>query len=382
MTAGDRPLRILFLLPGMVMGGAERHALDLMRRFRAAGYDTSLVIYGRGSTDQMEAILRAEDAVQLGIKGMSSLRGWLRARRELRRKDADVIFCINHTVAVVATVLQRLGLLGGKNICIFHTTILQPNDQKNFFLFRWVARGLDVLVYVSGTQKRFWEATGLKARRSLSITNGVDLEAFAAAPSQSTVTRTLLGLSPDDYVIGIVAGLRPEKNHEELIEALAILRARGAVAKVLIVGEGRRRAAIEARTKALGLEEHVVFAGEQPDVRPYLRLCDVSVLCSTTETFSLAALETLALGVPMVSSDVGGMAEIIRPGVNGLLYPSGDPEALAERLLRLSRLEVRSAMQAAARPSILQFDIGRMMDHYVDLIADLTQPKRSAGPEG
>ncbi|HEY2661256.1 MAG TPA: glycosyltransferase [Caulobacteraceae bacterium] len=372
MSPAGRPIRLVFLLPGMVMGGAERHGLDLMRRFGLAGYDTRLVIHGSNATDQMEAIVRALGAVLLQVRGMSSLPGWLRVWRELKRQDADVIFCVNHTVAIVATALKALGLIRSKVVCVLHTTILQPNDRKNFFLFRWSARALDALVYVSGTQKRYWEANGVRAQRSVSITNGVDLAEFSDLAPESAVHREALGLAAEDYVIGIVAGLRPEKNHEELIEALAILRGAHARAKVLIVGEGRRRLAIEARIKALDLEDHVVLVGEQPDVRPYIRLCDVCVLCSTTETFSLAALEVLALGAPVVSSDVGGMSEIIDPEVNGLLYPSGDPAALADCLLRIARPEVRQPMRAAARGSVLRRDIGHMMGQYVDLVRALT----------
>ena len=368
-----RPLRLLFLFPGMVMGGAERHGLDLMRRLRTVGYDTSLVIYGRNATDRMETILRAEGAVLLEVKGMSSPGGWMRVLRELRRQKADVIFCVNHSVAVVATVLKSLGLLGGKTICIFHTTVLQPNDARNFPLFRWAAGRLDALVYVGESQKRYWETDGLMAAHALRIANGVDLQAFGEASEGAPLSRRALGLTAKDYVIGIVAGLRPEKNHEELIEALAILRGRDIPAKLLIIGEGARRGAIEARVRDLGLEREVIFVGEQPDVRPYVRLCDVCVLCSRTESFSLAALEVLALGAPVVSSDVGGMAEIVKDGLNGLLYPSGDASALAERLERLSRPEIREPMRAAARGSILDFGVDRMVARYIDLVREITQ---------
>jgi glycosyltransferase involved in cell wall biosynthesis len=86
----------------------------------------------------------------------------------------------------------------------------------------------------------------------------------------------------------------------------------------------------------------------------------------------LAALEALALGAPMVSSDVGGMAEIVTDGLNGFLYPSGDPSALAGRLERLSRPEIREPMRAAARNSILEYDIGRMVERYIDLVREVT----------
>lgn len=373
MTHPAQPARVLFLLPGLVMGGAERHALDLLQRTRGAGRQTALVAHGRSVTPEMAEMAKGEGVIVLGVKGLSSLVGWLRTARELRRQNADVILCINQTVAVVAVVLRRLRLIRGKVACIFHTTVLEPNDRARFYLFRWVVRWVDALVFVSATQQRYWEASGLKARCNLAITNGVDLGRFGGETPIAPLSRTALGLRPEDYVIGIVAGFRPEKNHEELIEALAIVRRTCASAKLLLVGGGSTEPRIRARVRALGLEDHVVFAGVQDDVRPYIRLCDVCALCSYTETLPLVALEILALNVPMVSSAVGAMPQIIRVGGNGLLYPPGAPEALAECLLKLADPIVRAPMAAAARPSVLGYDIQVMAGQYEALIGALSR---------
>jgi glycosyltransferase involved in cell wall biosynthesis len=368
-----RPARVLFLLPGLAMGGAERHAIDLLQRMRRAGHQAGLVAHGLSATPEMVDIARSEGVVALRVKGMSSPLGWLRTWRELRRQNADVILCINQTVAVVAVVLRGLRLVRGKVACIFHTTVLEPNDQARFYLFRWIVRWVDALVFVSRTQQGYWEASGLKARRNLAIPNGVDLRRFGDEAPAALLSRESLGIAPEDYVIGIVAALRPEKNHEELIEALAVVRRTIASAKLLIVGGGGTEERIRARVQALGLQDQVVFAGVQSDVRPYIRLCDVCVLCSYTETFPLVALEILALNVPMVSSAVGAMPQIIRAEENGLLYPSGDPAALADRLLRLAEPAVRAPMAAAARASVLGYDVEVMAGQYEVLIDALSR---------
>src|SRR4029077_13405288 len=113
-----------------------------------------------------------------------------------------------------------------------------------------------------------------------------------------------------DYVIGICAALRPEKNHVQLVDAVAALRARGIPARALVIGDGPMRPAIEARARAAGVADEVRITGFQQDVRPYLAACDTAVLCSTTiETFSLAALEAMALGRPGAHSDLRGRRE-------------------------------------------------------------------------
>ena len=168
-----------------------------------------------------------------------------------------------------------------------------------------------------------------------------------------------------------MAGLRRENNHVELIRAGGQLLARGARPTLLIVGDGETRAQIEQEARAVGVQDHVVFTGVQHDVRPYVVACDVCVLCSSTETFSLATLEILALGTPMVSSRVGAQEDIITPGVNGLLYRSGDVDALADALWRMREPGLRDAMAQAARPSVLRYGVEPMVDRYEALMRGL-----------
>src|SRR6185503_13754499 len=139
-----------------------------------------------------------------------------------------------------------------------------------------------------------------------------------AAGEEVSRIRAALGYEAGEYVVGMCAALRPEKNHIQLIEAIAILRARGIRARALVIGDGPMRPAIEARAKEVGVAEEVRITGFQQDVRPFVSACDTMVLCSTTiETFSLAALEAMALARPVVHSDIGGAAEMISSGDNG-----------------------------------------------------------------
>jgi len=147
-----------------------------------------------------------------------------------------------------------------------------------------------------------------------------------------------------------------------------------------MIGDGVTRPAIEARARSLDLEGDVVITGLQPDVRPYVAACDVVVLCSdAVETFSLAALEAMALGKPVVHSDIGGAAEMIRPGENGFLFPVGDTEALVDRLARLSDRAGRERMGRKARETIeARFSERVMVDRYERLLLDLCRTSLSA----
>src|SRR6185503_635805 len=169
------------------------------------------------------------------------------------------------------------------------------------------------------------------------------------SPAQRAELRGTLGFSDTDYVIGLSAWLRPEKNHVQLVEAVAALRRRGIPAKALMIGEGEMRPVIEARARALDIANDVVITGPQQDVRPCVAASDAMVLCSYTEAFSLAAIEAMALGKPVVHSDVGGAAEMIRPGREEYLFPVGDTAVFVERLAALADRELAARLGAQAR---------------------------------
>jgi glycosyltransferase involved in cell wall biosynthesis len=212
------------------------------------------------------------------------------------------------------------------------------------------------------------------SRRSETIYNGVDTTEFSVGrdPATRQALRGALGIGDDDYVVGMVAVLRPEKNPVQLVEAVAHLRGRGIAARALLIGDGEMRGAVEARARALGIEPHVLIAGLQRDVRPYVSACDVVALCSVTEALSLAALEAMALGKPVVHSDVGGAAEMIVPGANGFLFPPGDTAAFADRLALLADPAVRAPMGRRARETAENlFSEKAMVNRYEQTLREL-----------
>ena len=184
--------------------------------------------------------------------------------------------------------------------------------------------------------------------------------------------RAALGFRDADYVIGLAAVLRPEKNPLQLVDAIALLRARGIPAKALIIGDGPMRSAVEARARERRVANDVVITGYEQDVRPHIAACDVMALCSLTEAFSLVALEAMAMGKPVVHSDVGGAAEMISAGHNGALFPAGDTAAFASALEALAdRSTSRSMGRNARRVVEALFSERTMVDRYEKLLLEL-----------
>jgi glycosyltransferase involved in cell wall biosynthesis len=313
----------------------------------------------------------AEDPIHFNLRGMSDPMGWLRLWSTLRTLKPDVIVGVNQTPLIVAVVLRLLGATRARVISVFHTTYLLEKEMRRFFLYKWTLRLADAIVFVSATQKRVWQEQGLSARRMEVIPNGVDLAGFRPDPVARERVRAELGFREDALVLALVAAFRPEKNHEQLLHAARSLLDRGVPVRILFVGDGPTRPAIETLATTLGVRSSVTFAGSQSDVRPWIAASDLGVLCSHAETFPLSALEFIAMGVPMIMPAVGGTSEIVQDRINGLLFEPGSNESLTQAILSLADPKERARYAEAAVQSALQFSVETMADTYRYLLEGL-----------
>lgn len=190
------------------------------------------------------------------------------------------------------------------------------------------------------------------------IACGVDTERFSPGVVASAPPRIIC-----------VGRLVPVKNHLLLLEACARLRQRGVAFQCELVGEGRARRDIEAALARLRLADWVTLVGaaEQDEVRDRLRRAAVAVLASTSEGMPVCLMEAAACGVPVVATAVGGVPELVVEGQTGFLVPSGDAQALAQRLERLlSDPPLASRMRASARHTALRrFSVVHQVDRLV-----------------
>lgn len=369
--------RALFVTGSLSHGGAERHSIALMNRLAERRHECHAVYVKRGAGQQARLQLRDGATVQCleaaRYLDVSALR---RFARHLLRIEPAAIVAANPYALMYAALAMRLSRRRVPLIVTFHSNrLLGWKEQLQMAAYRPLFWGADCAVFVCDSQRRYWRRRGVLARRNEVIYNGVDTDAFSGAhdPGAGGRTRAALGFRDTDYVIGVAALLRPEKNHLQLVDALALLRARGIPAKALLIGDGLMREAIRVRARERRVEDHVVITGLQDDVRPYVAACDVMTLCSLTEAFSLSALEAMALGKPVVHSAVGGAAEMIRPGHNGELFPVGDTAAYVDRLAVLRDRELSGRMGRNARLVVqAQFSERTMVDRYEKVLLELS----------
>ena len=341
---------LLFIVNSLEVGGAEKQVVTLLNHLDTRQFRLHLAYLKSGDrllsqldTGKLEGLACCNVARGVEPRAIRQLAALIQAHH------IDAVICTNTYSMMYGYLARARARPRPKLATVFHTTLLRTYKEKaQMVLYQRLFRRSDLLIYVSENQRDHWRDWGLRAAADAVVHNGIDIDYFSAAGTPGHDTRARLGLAANDYVIGLCSGLRPEKAHGDLLRALAGLHKQGIAAKALLIGDGPERSNIESLVRDLGLRQHVIITGLQHDVRPYIACCDVMTLVSHTETFSLAALESMALGKPLVMSDIGGASEQVVHGQTGLLFEPRDIAALTEQLATLRSVTLRARMGAAA----------------------------------
>lgn len=371
-------MRLMFLTGSLAYGGAEHHAITLANRLAERGHECHTGWVKPESAQLARLHLSTAGSVFcLDAAHYLDVRALQRLAAAVTRVRPTAVVAANPYALMYASLARRLSGRRVPLVVIYHST-RSPGckEQAKLAAYRLCMWAAERAVFVCEYQRRYCLRRGLRSRCNSVIPNGVDIERFrdAATPAERRALRAALGYSDGDYVLGIAGGLRPEKNHAQLLEAAATLRQRGLPVKALFIGDGATRAALESRARALGIARHVKITGFQEDIRPHVTACDVICVCSLTEALSLAAIEAMAMSRALIHSEVGGAGELIDPGHNGLLFPARNTAALVECLLLLADGATRATLGRAARRTVESaFSEGRMIDRYEELLTEVSR---------
>jgi glycosyltransferase involved in cell wall biosynthesis/ribosomal protein S18 acetylase RimI-like enzyme len=351
-----RPLRVLWMIKGLGPGGAERLLVSM-----AADIDRDAVAleaaYLIPHKDQLVPELKAAGVVTHCLEGtrLSDPRWIARLRRLVRNGHYDIVHIHSPAVAALARPALRFQTGRSRPRLVYTEHNLWPSYGVPT---RWANRltyGLDDLhLAVSDSVK---ESVSRRWRPSVEvIVHGVPVAAVARRAAERDEVRAELGFGPDDVVAGIVANHRADKDYPTLLRAAAQIPGVSFVA----VGQGPLTAQIEADHRALGLGDRFRLLGYRPDALRVMAAFDIFTLSSTAEGYPVALMESLALGLPVVATAVGGVVDAIRPGIEGDLVPAGRPDLLAAAIERLATDPSRRSLMAdACRLRAQDFDIQR-----------------------
>ena len=377
-------MRLLFVADHLKFGGAERHLVALAGGLVRRGHKVAVAYLKDDGALAAELEQGGAAPMCCRSRGGLDLAALGRLAAIVDAQRPDVLVATSQYSNMYAALARLRARRYPRLAFICHSMGVVQRGQParlRFMLYRQFYRMPDCVVFVSELQRDFFAAKGMGMQRAEVIHSGVDLRRFDSVQvaAQAALLRARYGLARDELVLGLCAIFREEKRHIDLLEAVARLRAQGIPARAVLVGDGPLRRQVEAARERLHLREHVILAGYQDDVRPYIATCDVMTLTSDTETFPIATLEYMAFARPVVASDVGGMREQLVHGVNGLLYPAGDIGALTAALARLSSRTLRERLGQRALSTVMErFDEQLMLARYECLFHELARPAASA----
>jgi glycosyltransferase involved in cell wall biosynthesis len=353
-------------------GGTERVLVSLLRAFdhRTLRH----VVITLRDAGSLAAQLPDEVAcIALGALGRSRTSGFRLAR--ICARLCPAIIHARNVCTWPDAVMARMLIPGAKLVLGFHGLESGGHFSRRDRCVARIARALGArFTSVSECgQRQMARELGLPLERIEHIPNGIDLSRFDAhATHTRRLVRESFGYLPNERVIGIAGSLTAVKGHDVLLSAVAAVAQTTPDIRLLMVGDGPLRGALEAAAGRLAIQKRVHFTGWREDIPTLLSAMDAYVCASHSEGMSNAVMEAMASGLPLVSTSVGDHPSVIRHGLDGLLVPPGDASALARALQTLFGSPDRAAaMGRSARARIEEFSFARTVAAYQRLYGDI-----------
>jgi glycosyltransferase involved in cell wall biosynthesis len=343
-------LTVLHFTSAFACGGAEAHLAGIVRALDREAFEPLVACPTRIAGPLRDELGPDVELIPIDLRGVRDFRVAPKIARLLARRRIDILHSHLFASSLFASPAARLA---GARAVIETPHVSEKWRQgwwkSHFLVDRFVARAVDAFIAVSAANARYLvEVKGLPARKVRVIANGIDLATFGKPALAASDMRQRLEFGETDPVIVVVGRLEPQKGHRVLLDALPLVRAGMANARLVIVGEGSLRGTLETLSRSLGLGDAVRFVGRQNNVPDWLALAQVVALPSFYEGLPLVALEALAAERPLVATAVDGTPEVVRDGRTGFTVPPGDPARLAQAILRLLRDPALGAQLARA----------------------------------
>lgn len=331
-------INVLYIIWSLGLGGAERVVINLAKGLDKTKFNPMVCCLND----------KGEFAVELEERGIP-------------------VIALNKRLGIdIAVIGKLISVIKERNIQIVHTHLWGANfwgriaakmagvpviiatehnvdtwkSWFNFALDRWLSRSTDKIIAVSNKVKEFYQSKGINPKKIAVIYNGVDIakgeERRAKIDSRSSILdyRKEFNIKNDETMLAIIGRLVEQKGHRYLFEALNMLNGKYKV-RLLVVGNGPLLQELQQRAMSYDLSAKIIFTGLRKDVPDLLKITDILVLPSLREGLPMVALEAMAVGKPIIATNVGGTPEVVLDGQTGILVPPGNPTALADAIDRL-----------------------------------------------
>lgn len=318
-------MRILQVNSASNLGGGETHVLELVEALRSRGHDVTVAGRRDGAVHPQ---------IHFSFRGSADLVTAVRLRQFMKRNAFDIVHAhVARDYTVVAAAALELPVK-----VIFTRHLLYPVRGNPLY------RRVDG--WIAPTSQMLAKLAPLRPRRSALIPNWVDLNKFIYSPHDAH----------EPVNIGVLGQISPHKGHEDAIEALRQL---GPGYRLIIAGKGEESYVARLKEQSRGLP--VEFSGFA-EFKKFFETVDILLVPSWEEPFGIVLLESMATGIPVISTSAGGPLDIIRPEVNGLLVLPRNPPALVTAVRSLSDLRLRTSIVEHARKHVEEaYDIQKVI---------------------
>ena len=334
-TMQSKRIKLLQMLTNFHIGGTERQVANLALGIDSSHFDLHLACLCHSGELLAELETLRVPRSEFRIGSLYSPRTFwqgIRLARYVRRNLIQIVHSYGFYPNVFSVPFARLA---GASIVVASIRntgdLLTPMQRR---VQKMVCRMADCVLVNAEAIRDNLLAQGYDASRIVVIRNGITLSKFAAK-ERGPALRHELGLPPSARIVAVFSRLNRMKGVEYFLEAAGVLAERFPDVHFLVVGDGANKKELEDQASGLGLGRRIVFTGFRSDVPDLLSEVAISVLPSLSEGTSNTLLESMAAGVPVVATSVGGNPEVIEDGVSGLLVTPRDADALAGAIGRL-----------------------------------------------
>lgn len=365
-------VRVAFVQAELSIGGAERLVQALFEKMSRDRIEPSIVnLYAAGAIGEQ---MQAAGCPMTNHLARSRFDPFVGGRLARALAGADVAYVFDSALPMFWMGQVRRRQARPRLVLGFHSTGRLGDPLQHFLARRSAIPVADQLVALTESHRR---SLSVEQRvpevRFRVVGSGVDLSRFDAARPRAAARRAA-GLPETGVLVGIVAALRPEKNHALFLDAATRVAANVPGARFVIAGDGPARDEVAHLAQGSGLGERLLVLGARQDVPVLYRALDVAVLSSRpiVETLPVTLLEAAACGTPAVATAVGSVADVVADGETGFVVAPGDPGALAARIVQLLQdAALRERMgEAARRRAVERFDERDMIRRYEDLFIE------------
>ena len=370
-------IKLMHIVLSLNTGGLERVVINLLK-----GMDQN--VYNLYLCCLEEPGILIHEAEKIGVKVLTlnkkkagiDYKSIFNLAKALKEYKIDIVHTHNpgsHFYGAIAGKIAKVPV------------IINTKHGRNPSYSRWNLIQKKLLSYITDkivavsedARKMAIEIEKIPHRKVTTILNCIDIDKYNVKVDKE-LKRQELGISKDDFVIGIVARLSPEKDHNTLLDAFRhVLDKSGQNVKLVIVGDGILKEELKQKSRILSITDNTIFLGERHDVPELLATFDLFVLPSLTEGISLTLLEAMSAGLPIVATNVGGNPEIVIDNKSGMIVPPQNINSMANAIIRImSDKDTAKQMGLAGKIRAQErFSIEAMVSQYEQLYRDILNLK-------